>query len=186
MLHLIGQHLQYQLDDGGFPGGERFAELFADAFVDSRWPDAFLGDIMAHWSSGPTCSPRIEFANTDRILVDGRYVEAFGVVDQLGHRLRFNGRHVCGMPEDVVVAVIAHELLHVLEYAKGIADRPSGDREQWVDRMLSRLGFDPQSVQTWVDGSRMTTAEWQRENRLPTGRYFVAGSCWTKAAALVA
>jgi hypothetical protein len=96
-------------------------------------------------------------------------------VDRYGHRLRFRSKYVDAMPDDVFQDVIAHELAHVLRQAEGVrCIREYADgRAHYVDRnghlfggnfeieldadeLMTRWGFDPESVDRWSLATGLT------------------------------
>jgi hypothetical protein len=89
-------------------------------------------------------------------------------VDNHGHRLRFRGKPLKDMPDDVLQDLIAHELAHFLQSARGIrcvrqyadgrADFVDWNGDHWggnleieedADCTMTFWGFDPESIERW-------------------------------------
>jgi hypothetical protein len=142
--------------------GDRFAWAFRETW--KRLPLWVRRALLRYWAGPdperPIVSPRIEL---NRLLCWGDGCPAF--VDRCGHRLRFDAKNVDEMPDEVLQAVIAHELAIVVQHEldglrederliigrRSFFEDENGD---WVqefiidavaDDMISEWGFDRES-----------------------------------------
>lgn len=103
-------------------GGERFARLFTETW--RRLPLGVRRRILGYWRTDlyafPPSTPSIE------LLADWPHRQAgpdllgtLGACSGCGHSLRFWAKIVAIMPDDLVRDLIAHELAHVYQWARG-------------------------------------------------------------------
>lgn len=152
--------------DGNRP---RFAGLFA-----ATWRQIPLWGRRAcvkHWREDPfpfqqgLWSPLIELA-ADWELSDRcwRQPKDMGVCGRNAHSLYFYQPLVDALPPQHVSELIAHELAHVVQYAKGWIERNSvdapndrstprlfDDNEIAADEIMEEWGFNPDGLEEWVD-----------------------------------
>ena len=146
--------------------GTRFAWIFFGAW--RRLPRRVRRKILELWywcddiGCAETFSPHI-------VLDDGRYIGNFvenpeladlAVVEENGHRLRFNAQMTDQLPENVVADVVAYMLAMVFQFAIGTRPDRQGtvlsnaNMAQEVDDLMSDWGFDPESVDDWYEETR--------------------------------
>jgi hypothetical protein len=146
--------------------GRRFSRVYRETW--KRTPLGARRQLLGHWRSGGglmfgvLLSPIVLLTN--QLSARG----AFAETSKFGHELKFSGKQVDAMPEDVVQDLIAHELAHVLQNAIGIrcvkqyrdgrADFVDSRGEYWggnleleenADCEMSIWGFDPYSIDQW-------------------------------------
>jgi hypothetical protein len=146
-------------------GGERFAGLFKEV-----WRAIPIGprrSILKHWRKGLFGRPAIEllddWSTSEYRRTDGfrEYVRSYAQVlnNGVGCQIRFRRKAVAKMPDDVVRAMIAHELAHCYQegfgwdLAKDIEDDPLSARfffEEYADDCAAEWGFDVNSLAQWV------------------------------------
>jgi hypothetical protein len=146
--------------------GPRFARNFRETW--GRIPLGPRRELLAYWKDnegialGCTLPPTIELL--PRACLGRR---TFGICKRRGHLLQFAAEHFDRMPDDVVQDVIAHELAHAYQDARGIHLERSyrdgredfhRDGEYWggryeietdADEHIEWWGFDADSVDRW-------------------------------------
>jgi hypothetical protein len=159
LVPILRRHdLYVSVDEGD---GRRFAALFRQTW--KRLPLGIRRLLLAHWRSHHLWSPEVGLTRSPFIPR-----RAHGCVNRLGHRLLFRARSIARMPDDVAQDLIAHELAHVCQSARGIrcareyrdgrADYVDGRGEFWggnleieqdVDWEIWCWGFDLDSIDEW-------------------------------------
>jgi hypothetical protein len=131
------------------------------------------------WGWTPPPHSLVVFPDDDEQEQQSAYAE----VSARGYLLRFRSQDFDEMPEDVAQDVIAHELIHVLQFVDGYEQwfgKPNpceGVIEEVADMAMERLGFDPESVDRWAvrvgrtRGRMVSEAEYIESLYGPGGRY---------------
>jgi len=135
-------------------GGAKFASIWGKTW--SRLPLWMRRKILRHWRendperSAVIMSPVIELL--DFIAID--HGNPYGCVTRLGHMLQFRADRFAIMPEEVACDLVAHELMHVWQWADGRdwSEYHHGgafDIETEADEMMDYIGFDSESLDRW-------------------------------------
>jgi hypothetical protein len=128
--------------------------------------------IESHWASD-IGSPTITLEDDSCLVTDDGEGHALSITEDEGHKIRFSGPGFDWLAtlkgEDVAVAMIVHELGHVLSWAEkrlGVLSSKENDAyrralagdkaaidvlEQQVDGRMVQWGVDPQPVRAATD-----------------------------------
>jgi hypothetical protein len=150
------------LRPNGHGDDRRFAGLFARVW--RRIPDLEREQILSQWRRWVTVGDdgRLEVSIALENWSGLRRQQAIGDCEYPGTILKFYGRVVDILPEELVMYVIAHELAHVVQYFHGKTLRPdphplgeavayvNSSVEREADEIALRWGFSGKQFDKWM------------------------------------
>jgi hypothetical protein len=149
---LLPRHDVYLFAPG--PGGERFARLFVESW--KRLPYYARRLIHQHWKRdspiGMTYKPQIELVHGWSGRGGGRGLRGTkAAAGCLGYKLVFWTKIVDAYPDELVRDLIAHELAHIFQWARGWdIDRADPiECEQHADYLVEAWGFSSTEMDEW-------------------------------------
>ena len=171
-----------------YGNGAAFADVFRSTFA--RLPLYARRRILKHWRKTAEAQriavhnpPHIEFVKAglcSPLWRDStgreRKRPAVAAVTRRGFAMHFGAELFDAMPPNVAADVIAHELAHVYEFARGVDDEPL-DAELAADALMDEWGFDADSIDRWMlaTGRVKVVKSNARNRRLALRRMIVDG-----------
>ena len=132
----------------------RFADLFRQTWA--RLPLYARRRILQHWRAGAhpfiAVSPDIELTDFWSERKTGRGLRGDkACVFRRGHKLRFCTKIVCAYPDNLVCDLIAHELAHVHQWARGddLNEVHPMEFEEDADWQVEAWGFSSDAMDEW-------------------------------------
>jgi hypothetical protein len=136
------------------PQGERFARIFRESW--GRIPGGPRRSVLKHWRADPSPLPAIK---PEIALVPdwpGRQQGVMAMAKCRGHILLFRLSDVKRFPDELVAALIAHELAHVYQWSIGhdVGSLDALESEGEADWLMGSWGFSPRAIDEWMLANR--------------------------------